>query len=276
MLAPLRWLPVLGVAGFSCATGASAQGDARPFVSALTSPAAAGELTKPVSELTPDQIASMQHQLADWPNLARYREDNRKLGSPGPGERRVVFLGDSITDFWGRQHGELAPDPATKQVWINRGISGQTTPQMVARFQQDVIALQPEAVVILAGINDIAGNTGPESLETIEANFRSMTMLAKAAHLRVVLCSVLPAARFPWRPEADPREEVAALNTWLKGYAAEQHATFLNYFPALAGPDGGMRPEFAQDGIHPTDAGYAVMEPLARAAVNRAMASPRP
>lgn len=273
MMTPWRWLVVMV---FAFATVAWTQQGTSPAVSTLSSPAAAGELTKPANELTPNQIASMQHQLADWPNLHRYREDNLKLGSATAGQPRVVFMGDSITDFWGRQHGELAPAPGTKQVWINRGISGQTTPQMLGRFQQDVIELHPETVVILAGINDIAGNTGPESLETIEANLRSMAMLAKAAHIRVVLCSVLPAARFPWRPEADPRDEVAALNTWLKTYAGEQRFTFLNYFPALVGPDQGMRPEFAQDGIHPTDAGYAVMEPMARAAVAKAMSSPRP
>ncbi len=241
-------------------------------MSTLSSPAAAPDLTMPAAQLTPGQIVSMQSKLADWPQLDRYRADNAKLGPPAAGERRVVFLGDSITDFWGRGRGKFFPG----KPWINRGISGQTTPQMLVRFHQDVLALHPEAVVILAGINDIAGNTGTESLNAIEDNFRSMVMLAKAAHVRVVLSSVLPAARFPWHPGIDPRDEVAALNTWLQGYAAEQQLVYLNYFPALAGPDRGMRPEFAQDGIHPTDAGYAVMEPLAQAAVGKALARPRP
>ena len=142
----------------------------------------------PAAQLSPQQVASMQHQLADWPALGRYRQDDLKLGQPAPGERRVVFLGDSITDMWGRGHGTFFPD----EPWVNRGISGQTTPQMVLRFQQDVLALHPDAVVILAGINDIAGNTGPESLGMIEDNFRSMVALAKAGHVRVVLSSTIP------------------------------------------------------------------------------------
>ena len=261
----------LAVYGLVCAGVAVAQGGPTA-VSTLTSPAAAPELTLPAAQLAPAQVAGMQSKLADWPQLARYRDENSKLGPPAPGQHRVVFMGDSITDMWGRGHGKFFPD----QPWINRGIGGQTTPQMLVRFQQDVLALHPEAVVILAGINDIAGNTGPESVSAIEDNFRSMVMLATAAHVRVVLSSILPAARFPWHPGIDPRDEVAALNTWLQRYAAEQRLVYLDYFPALAGPDRGMRPEFAQDGIHPTDAGYAVMEPLARAAVRKALARPRP
>ncbi len=160
--------------------------------------------------------------------------------------------------------------------WINRGISGQTTPQMLVRFHQDVLALHPQAVVILAGINDIAGNTGVETLPEIENNFRSMVTLAQHAHVRVVLSSVLPASHFPWRPGVDPSGEVLALNLWLKSYAAEQGATYLDYFPALLGTDGGMKAEYTLDGIHPNDAGYAVMEPLARAAVMQALARKQP
>ncbi len=241
-------------------------------VSTLTTPASAPELSVPPAQLTPQQIGTMQAKLADWPQLARYRGEDLQLGEPARGERRVVFFGDSITDFWGRGRGRFFPG----EPWVNRGISGQTTPQMALRLHQDVLALHPEAVVILAGINDIAGNTGAESIGVIEENFRTMVTLAKAAHVRVVLSSVLPAARFPWHPGIDPRDEVTALNQWLQGYARAQGCVYLDYYPALAGPDGGMRPELASDGIHPTDAGYAVMEPLARAAVLRALAGPRP
>ena len=253
-----------------CVTGAGAalaQGTA-PLVPTLTTPAVDAMLTKPSGELTSQQIMSMQHTLADWPQLARYRGDNAKLGVPAAGEQRVVFYGDSITDAWGRSHGRFFPG----MPWVNRGIGGQTTPQMLVRFYQDVIALRPQAVVILAGINDIAGNTGAETLSDIENNFRAMVVLAQHAHVRVVLSSVLPASHFPWRPGVDPSGEVVALNQWLKGYAAEQGATYLDYYPALLGSNGGMKPEDTLDGIHPNDAGYAVMEPLAHAAVLHALA----
>lgn len=238
----------------------------------MVTPATALDLTAPVAQLKPDQIVNMQHKLADWPQLGRYRDDNAKLGTAPAGEHRVVFFGDSITDGWGRYHGKFFPD----MPWLNRGIGGQTTPQMLVRFRQDVLSLHPEAVVILAGINDIAGNTGPESLNTIEDNFRSMVALARAEHVRVLLCSVLPAAQFPWHPGVDPRQEVVALNTWLQQFAAEQHAGYLNYYPALVGPDGGMKPGISSDGVHPNDQGYAIMEPLARAAVTKLLAEPRP
>ena len=237
-------------------------------VPTLTTPAADPVLSRPVEELTPAQIGAMQKKLADWPQLARYRDENATLAAPRPADACVVFYGDSITDFWGRRHGRFFPD----QPWINRGISGQTTPQMLARFQQDVLGLGPKAVVILAGINDIAGNTGPEPLEVIEDNFRAMVSLARAAHVQVVLSSVLPAARFPWHPGIDPRAEVVQLNNWLQQFAAEQKLVYLDYYSAMAGPDGGMKPDLALDGVHPSDAGYAVMEPLARAAVAKALA----
>lgn len=268
----------LALSGFVFAGAVAAQstatGTAEPTaaVSTLQTPASSPSLTVPPEQLTPQQVAGMQHQLADWAQLSRYRQENAALGDPTPQQRRVVFYGDSITDSWGRQHGRFFPD----QPWVNRGISGQTTPQMLVRFQQDVLALHPEAVVILAGINDIAGNTGAESLGTIQDNFRSMVALAKAAHVRVILSSVLPAAAFPWHPGVDPRDEVVALNQRLQEFAAKEHVGFLNYYPAMVGPDGGMRPGISLDGIHPNDAGYAIMEPLAREAVLKSLATPRP
>ena len=152
--------------------------------------------------------------------------------------------------------------------YVNRGISGQTTEQMVVRFRQDVINLHPQAVVILAGTNDIAGNTGPETQAMIEDNFRSMVDLARANNIRVVLASVLPAAAYPWKPSAgDPAEKIRALNDWLKSYAASQNITYLDYYSAMAGPDGGMKPGISIDGVHPNAAGYAIMEPLAEKAL---------
>ncbi len=148
----------------------------------------------------------MQRQLADWPQLARYRAEHLALGEPGRGQRRVVFYGDSITDAWGRRHGKFFPD----QPWVNRGISGQTTPQMVVRFRQDVINLHPAAVVILAGTNDVAGNTGPMTPEMTEDNFRSMIDLAKANGIRVIVASITPAAEYPWRTRpVAPRRDLS-------------------------------------------------------------------
>lgn len=264
---------------FCVATSVIAQQPQQPAtqataaISTMTKPASAPELTLPTTELTPAQISGMQKKLADWPQLARYREDDTKLGEPAEGEQRVVFLGDSITDGWGRGHGSFFPG----KPYVNRGISGQTTPQMVLRMQQDVIALHPAAVVILAGINDIAGNTGPETIAEIEDNFRSMVALAGEAHIRVVLSSVLPASYFPWRKGVDPRAEVVELNRWLESYAAKEHLVFLNYYPALVNSEGGMREELAVDkAVHPNDAGYAIMQPLAEAAIRKALAEPKP
>ncbi len=225
----------------------------------------------PPSPGTSAQQANQKSQ--DWPDLAHYRDENAKVPAPAAGERRVVFMGDSITDFWGRRAGEFFPG----KPYINRGISGQTTPQMLVRFQQDVLHLHPAAVVILAGINDIAGNNGFESLETMEDNFRSMVAVAKADHVRVVLSSVLPASYFPWRPGLAPAQEVRALNAWLESFAHDQHITYLNYYPAMANREGGMRPELATDkAVHPNAAGYAIMAPLAERAIAKSLEAPAP
>lgn len=227
----------------------------------------------PPATLTPRQIEGMQHQLQDWPNLARYRQENAALPEPAPGEHRVVFLGDSITDGWGHTAATFFPG----KPYINRGISGQTTPQMLDRFQQDVLHLHPSVVVILAGINDIAGNTGPESIDAIEDNFRSMVTLATSNHVRVVLSSVLPASYFPWRPGLTPAAEIKQLNAWLESFARDRHLTFLNYYPALVNSEGGMRPELAADkAVHPNAAGYAIMAPLAEQAIAKALSVPAP
>lgn len=210
----------------------------------------------------PEACAAMRTKLEDWPQLGRYAAQNAALPPTQTG--RVVFYGDSITDAWVKNGGTFFPG----RPYVNRGISGQTTEQMVVRFRQDVINLHPEAVVVLAGTNDIAGNTGPETPEMIEDNFRSMVDLARANHIRVVLASVLPAAKYPWRPSVtDVAGRIRALNDWLKSYAAQQNITYLDYYTAMAGPDGGMKPGISIDGVHPNAAGYAIMEPLAEKAL---------
>jgi len=206
--------------------------------------------------------ARMKLQLEDWAQLGRYRAADQALPATEPG--RVVFYGDSITDAWVSNGGKFFPG----KPYVNRGISGQTTPQMLVRFRQDVVDLHPEAVVILAGTNDIAGNTGPSTQEMIEDNFKSMTEIAKANGIRVILASVTPAAKYPWRPEiADPAGKIEALNAWIKSYCAQEKLTYLDYWTAMAGPDGGMKPGISLDGVHPNAAGYAMMEPLAEAAI---------
>jgi lysophospholipase L1-like esterase len=199
----------------------------------------------------------------DWPNLAKYRDANAKLGPPAANENRVVFIGNSITEGW----AQYFPTMFAGKPYINRGIGGQTTPQMLIRFRQDVIALQPKVVVILAGINDIAGNTGPSTLEMIEDNLASMTELAQSNGIRVVLSSVLPAIDFPWRRGLEPAPKVIALNKWIKDYAAKRGAVYLDYHSAMSDANGGMRDGLASDGVHPTEAGYRIMAPLAEQAI---------
>ena len=213
-----------------------------------------------------DQHAKQLHD--DWPWLAKFHDADAKLGPPAPGEKRVVFMGDSITEIW-KIEGPNGTFPG--KPYINRGISGQTTPQMVLRFHQDVIDLDPKAVVILGGINDIAGNTGPETLEQIEANLAAMAEMASAHHIRVVLCSVLPAYNFPWAPGLTPAPKVIALNQWIKQYAAANHYVYVDYHSALKDDRDGLPPNLSKDGVHPLPAGYAIMAPLAEAGIEKAL-----
>jgi lysophospholipase L1-like esterase len=208
----------------------------------------------------------------DWAYLERYRQANAALAAPAPGENRVVFYGNSITEGWARYFDKEFPG----KPYIGRGISGQTTPQMLVRFRQDVVALHPSVVVILAGTNDIAGNTGPSSIEMIEDNFASMTEIAQANHIRVVLSSALPVYDYPWRPGLQPVPKIAALNAWLRSYAASHGATYLDYFSSLADERQGMKSTLASDGVHPTEAGYEVMAPLAERAIADALRAPPP
>lgn len=213
------------------------------------------------------EMASLQAKLADWPQLDRYRPANATLPSAAPNEARVVFYGDSITDAWGSNGGTFFPG----KPYINRGISGQTTPQMLVRFRQDVIDLRPQAVVILAGTNDIAGNTGPMTPQMTEDNFRSMADLAKANNIRVIFASILPVADYPWRKGLEPAPKIRALNAWLSQYSASHALTYLDYYAAMADPDGGMKPGISIDGVHPNAKGYAIMEPLAQAAIEKSL-----
>jgi len=203
----------------------------------------------------------------DWPNLRRYREANAALGDPAPGEARVIFMGNSITDSWARYFGVMFPG----KPYVGRGISGQTTPQMLVRFRQDVIALKPAVVVILAGTNDIAGNTGPSTLEMIEDNLASMAELAQANGIRVVLASVLPVDDYPWKRGLEPAPKIVALNAWMKAYAASHDAVYLDYYAAVVDDRGGMKADLSPDGVHPNEAGYRVMAPLAERAIAEAL-----
>jgi len=225
--------------------------------------------TTPATSLGPQQIESLQHRLADWPELNHYRPSNTKIGAPAPGEQRVVFYGDSITDSWGRRQGSTF---FPGKPYVNRGVSGQTTPQMLVRFRQDVIDLHPAAVLILAGTNDIAGNTGVSSLEMIEDNLKSMTELAQAHHIKVILASILPTSDYPWRRGLQPVEKIRTLNAWLKNYAQTSGATYLDYYSALTNDQGGMTANLTVDGVHPSPAGYAIMAPLAQKAIDQTLA----
>ncbi len=221
---------------------------------------------------TPEQMAEFrrvmeERQRNDWAYLERYREDNLKIGNPAPNENRVVFYGNSITDFW----INIMPEFFEGEPYVDRGISGQTTPQMLIRFRQDVVNLKPSVVVILAGINDINGNTGPSTLEMIEDNISSMTEVARANGIRVALCSVLPCDSIYSRPDLHPAERVVQLNTWIKKYASDNGCIYVDYFSSMTDGKDGLKKEYTSDGIHPNKAGYSVMGPLAQAAIMKAL-----
>lgn len=203
----------------------------------------------------------------DWPNLNRYRKANTQLVPPKAGQSRVVFMGNSITDIWDdRDTGFFAENP-----YIDRGISGQTTPQMLIRFRADVIQLNPAAVVILAGTNDIAGNTGPSTLGMIEDNLASMSELAAMHNIKVILCSVLPAYKYPWSPKVHPAQKIVELNKWIKHYADGHGFVYVDYYSSLTNEQGGMKEEYSKDGVHPNKAGYNIMEPIIVKAINQAV-----
>jgi len=213
-------------------------------------------------------------RLRDWPQLGRYRDANRALSAPAAGEARVVFMGDSITDAWPQpRYGSFFPG----KPYVGRGISGQTTAQMLVRFRPDVIDLKPKAVVILAGTNDIAGNTGPMSDEDIQRNIESMSELAKAHAIKVVLSSITPTSAYHAAERATPQTtlrpmtRIRAINDWMKKYAAAHGHVYLDYFSAMVDDSGVMKTELTADDLHPNAAGYAIMAPLAQAAIDRAL-----
>jgi len=234
-------------------------------------PAAPGQpqsqSTDPDLERLVSQLQRAHQALNDWPNLGRYREANAKTTSPAPGENRVVFMGDSITDGWGKGQAPFFPG----KPYINRGISGQTTPQMLVRFRPDVIDLSPKLVVTLAGTNDIAGNTGTETLRNIEDNLASMSELAKANGIRVVMASVMPVCDY-LKPQTArrPPEQIIALNEWIKAYTAKNGFGYLDYYSAMVDSSGMLKKELTSDCLHPNDAGYLVMQPLAEQAIRDA------
>jgi len=203
----------------------------------------------------------------DWANIARFKDENAKLTPPASGENRIVFMGNSITEGWIR----TCPDYFAGKPYVNRGISGQTTPQMLVRFRADVINLKPALVLILAGTNDIAGNTGPSTLEMIVDNLISMTELAKANKIKVVLSSVLPAFDYPWKPGLEPAPKIVKLNEMIKKYADANGIVYLDYFSAMVDERNGLKKELSGDGVHPNLAGYKIMEPLAEAAMKKAL-----
>jgi lysophospholipase L1-like esterase len=223
-----------------------------------------------------ERLARADKILHDWPNLVRYAEANAAVPAPAKVELRVVFMGDSITDAWvSPEYGGFFPG----KPYVDRGISGQTTPQMLIRFRPDVIALRPKVVVILAGTNDIAGNTGPMTLGQIEENLASMAELARTNHIHVVLASVLPVSNYGHDRQGNPQdmrinrppEKILELNAWIKKYAAENGHTYLDYFSAMVDEQGLLQRDLSEDGLHPNTKGYAVMSPLAEQAIRTAL-----
>jgi lysophospholipase L1-like esterase len=235
-------------------------------------PAPATDCRETAAALT--RLLANDVRLRDWPALARYRDANRTLSQPAANEARVVFMGDSITDAWPQpRYGDFF----TGRPYVGRGISGQTTPQMLIRFRPDVIDLKPKVVVVLAGTNDIAGNTGPMTDEEIENNLASMAELAKTHGIKVVLSSILPVSAYHVAPNGVPQTtqrpmaRIQAVNEWTKKYAAAEKHVYLDYVPAMVDASGLLREELSGDDLHPNVMGYAVMGPLAEAAIKQAL-----
>ncbi len=208
-------------------------------------------------------LISKKLSAQDWAQLKHYQKKNTLLDLPKPGEQRIVFYGNSITEQW----EEVNPDFFPANGYINRGISGQTTPQMLIRFRQDVINLKPEVMVLLAGTNDLAGNTGPSTLKMITDNIFSMAELARAHQIKVILSSVLPVYDYPWKKGTYPSLKIEELNKTIKKYCKKHKLIYLNYYDSMVDQRKGLKKDLTEDGVHPNKKGYQVMEPLAKEAV---------
>lgn len=228
-------------------------------------PPGKGMIEQPCPDVTGLWFASPYVKQYDWAFLCRYAAENAALDPAQP--VRAVFIGDSITEGWKGK----APDLFGAEV-LDRGISGQTTPQLLVRFSPDVLALHPRVVHIMGGTNDLAGNTGPNSIDQFRANIRAMVTLAKANGITVIIGSILPADHFNWSPGLQPARQIAELNGWLRKFAADNGLVYADYYSALAGPEGELPAAYSGDGVHPNAAGYAVMEPIARRALDEAEA----
>jgi len=263
----------VGIVEQPCPAAASAAADTeRPqkdWSERILDPSAGREFEPPEPSTTPNSQHTAEEERLhnDWASLCRYRAENTALRrSTVP---RVVFMGDSITELWKVAHPEFFGE-----TYIDRGVSGQTTGQMLLRFRQDVIALKPAVVHILAGTNDFAGNAGPTTLEAIKNNIASMVDLATANDIRVILGSVPPAGAFPWRPTVlEPAQHIVEMNEWLRRFARERNLIYVDYHEPLADERDAMKQTFSNDGVHPNRDGYAVMEPLTRRAVEQALAA---
>jgi len=261
-----RFLSILLVAlAFAGLTTASLHAQTAPAGS-TSAPIAKAPTAPPVDDYWKKHDEQVRNDFG-W--LARFKEADLAFAAPAPGENRVVFMGDSITEGW---HFTGPDGSFPGKPYINRGISGQTTPQMLVRFRQDVIALKPKVVVILAGTNDIAGNTGPMTIEQTEDNLASMADLAAANHIRVVLCSVLPAFDYPWKRGLEPAPKILAINAWMKALAAEKGFVYVDYHAAMKDERDGLPANLSGDGVHPLPAGYAVMTPLVEAGIAKTLA----
>jgi lysophospholipase L1-like esterase len=254
---------LLGGVGFGVMAGGAQTAPATP----AAAPAQSAPAATPAPPTVEQQLATLQKRMQDWAQLGYYRAKNATLAPPAAGEQRVVFFGDSITELWGRSWKASFGD----KPYVDRGISGQTSSQMVVRFHQDVVDLRPAVVVILAGTNDIAENTGPMTPEATLDNFRAMLEMARANGIKVVVGSIPPAGDFPWRKGLEPAPKIRALNEHLQAWCQSQGLVWVDYYSALTDADGGMKPGLSLDGVHPTPAGFALMTPLAEAGIAKAL-----
>jgi lysophospholipase L1-like esterase len=205
-------------------------------------------------------IDQLPQEFLDWPNLGHYRKENENLGLPSEGEHRIVFMGDSITEEWGHLYPQFFAD---KQL-VNRGIGGQTTPQMLIRFKPDVIDLKPDTVIILAGTNDIAGNTGPASEKMITDNLFAMAELAMFHEIKVVISSILPVYKYEWTDKVeDPPGTIFSINEKVRVFVEKHDLLYLDYYSQMVDEKSGLRSEYSEDGVHPNEAGYKVMSKIA-------------